>query len=43
MLLRENMVRGIGGICEPSLYSWSLSGTKKLIQVNLLVKKYMYV
>ena len=31
MLLRENMVRGVGGIGEPTLYAHALSGTKRLV------------
>ena len=32
MLVRENMVRTLGGLGQPALYTSALSGTKKLVQ-----------
>ena len=39
MLLRENMVRSLGGLGQPTLFTYSLSGTKRLVQayVNEIV------
>ena len=33
MLMRENMVRNLGGLGNPGLFSHALSGTKRLVQV----------